>query len=1074
MGRIRSMFRGKNKKTKVTIGLLACLLALSFTIAFAANTVINKPDGTVYVQITEDTIFNIPRGVTSIKAVIIGGGSGGQAGEPGTAGQNGVGAILVSQVYTSQVDAGGSKSTGGAGGRGGVAGSPGKVNIVNIDTSAVSQLNITVGKGGTGGIATSNAEPGANGTEGTASSITVGGTTYSSNDGTVLPTGYFDEQSLQTYASQGRDGYNGGDGGASGWATLYADSFGSAGGNVATYNGGAYSEHSVTSGRYYYSGSTVYYNAIIGHLSAGGGGAAYGADGGAAADKVAGTGANAIPFETPIAYGSGGHGGNGGGGGGGGSPAYFRLIPVNPGSKEADCWINGRSGSAGGLGSNGTNGVQGVVLLTYEPPTLKVSQHPESTSVSVGGNATFRAEDNFGGVGISYQWYKAADAESNGTLISGATSKTYTITNAATTRNNSYYYCSMTDGNTTVRTNGAKLSVYGAPTANPLTTVTYNGTIVGNGEYLKAPFTFSISIPGVAGAGTTVTEYSLDGGATWATYTGGNVQFADDTKTQVTIHTKAYNSGDARLKTQASTTVYLDKVKPSVSINGLPENWTKNDVTITVTASDGGVGLPADAYWFTSSEGWVTTNSHTYSSNYNGIIKVQDKLGNVAEETLNIAYIDKTAPTITTVTGNPGTWQKDPCTVTVTATDGVGSGLHAEAYSFDGGASWQSENYITVTENRDIDIVVRDAVENPSAITTYRVSKIDKTAPQLNVSYLALSDDRNFVVTELIGTDTESGNVEFCFNFDELNPETAVWQSEKIESLAAGTQVTVACKDAAGNIAKQTIRPTEYSVAAGGAAGGGGTGNLPIFTQNVLSCAGYTLGGGDTATKFMRENGTTADYTTYSVGGTSVVGLAVSISAAPTKGGVLSGYAEISGQKFPIYWDPVCSQMDSDIGGTGTIIIDKTKLRASARNTTITVRIDEYEDTTKTRIVNTETIRDSISVDASAPVVSVFYNAATAQVEVTARDAMAGIGTATYTVKDDGGNALVSGADYRTPYTVTQRCRVEAVATDKLGNTTTKLSNMVEPSGGAAGGAPAGETYPSYRTYYFEYYIEGV
>ena len=79
------------------------------------------------------------------------------------------------------------------------------------------------------------------------------------------------------------------------------------------------------------------------------------------------------------------------------------------------------------------------------------------------------------------------------------------------------------------------------------------------------------------------------------------------------------------------------------------------------------------------------------------IDKVKDSLDNIAtSDAINITKIDKTAPKISSVTGNPTEWTKNNVTLTVNASDDL-SGL--AAYSFDNGATWQTENTKTYTEN---------------------------------------------------------------------------------------------------------------------------------------------------------------------------------------------------------------------------------------------------------------------------------------------------------------------------------------------------------------------------------------
>jgi len=114
-------------------------------------------------------------------------------------------------------------------------------------------------------------------------------------------------------------------------------------------------------------------------------------------------------------------------------------------------------------------------------------------------------------------------------------------------------------------------------------------------------------------------------------------------------------------------------------------------------------------------------------------IKVRDNLGNITSQDLVIDKIDKTAPTIESVTGNPNDWTSNDVTLTVNASDGA-SGLAAAAYSFDEGSTWQSENTKTYTENiSNIVIKVRDVAGNIAIYNTIDITKIDKTVPNTPV-----------------------------------------------------------------------------------------------------------------------------------------------------------------------------------------------------------------------------------------------------------------------------------------------------------------------------------------------------
>jgi hypothetical protein len=63
--------------------------------------------------------------------------------------------------------------------------------------------------------------------------------------------------------------------------------------------------------------------------------------------------------------------------------------------------------------------------------------------------------------------------------------------------------------------------------------------------------------------------------------------------------------------------------------------------------------------------------------------------------------------------------------------------LHSEAYSFDGGATWQSGNTKTVSTNGTVQIKVRDKAENDSSTTA--TAKIDTLPPNTFTAYASAS-----------------------------------------------------------------------------------------------------------------------------------------------------------------------------------------------------------------------------------------------------------------------------------------------------------------------------------------------
>lgn len=284
-----------------------------------------------------------PKGAKNGRAVLIGGGTGGQNGTNGKHGEQ------VNQPASSKARA--SKyQLGGDPGKGGQPGTPGKVLQVELDLSSVQSYSYQCGQAGTGAV-----NPGTD----VQSNGNVGGKTtfgdYSSESGSVPESGFTNPLNQTTYAQKGDPGVDGAKGGDGGYFDLNDDNevfiHGLDGENVGEAKGG-------TGGRGLWGGGRVAY------AGGGGAGAAYNKNGGngkSYTDK--GTGGDGASPDKPSKpnYGSAGHGGHGGGG------------PGGTGGWIADGSVDDRPDErtnlgAVGVGSDGGDAGDGCVIVFYSLP----------------------------------------------------------------------------------------------------------------------------------------------------------------------------------------------------------------------------------------------------------------------------------------------------------------------------------------------------------------------------------------------------------------------------------------------------------------------------------------------------------------------------------------------------------------------------------------------------------------------------------------------------------------------------------------------------------------------------------
>ena len=201
------------------------------------------------------------------------------------------------------------------------------------------------------------------------------------------------------------------------------------------------------------------------------------------------------------------------------------------------------------------------------------------------------------------------------------------------------------------------------------------------------------------------------------------------------IHIRAVsNSGIAG--DESVVTVKRDTVTPvlDVSVTGTTGQWTGSPVLFTLSNTAGNIS-PCTYQVKIGSGDWTLISGNTVSVIADTDTSYQFKAVSASgiESSLSAVYavrIDRSSPTITSVSGNPADWTNGDVTLTVHAGDN-GSGV--KEYSFDGGHNWQTSNTNLYTVNQTVSagsIRVRDNVGNETGYSTeIAITKIDKIAP---------------------------------------------------------------------------------------------------------------------------------------------------------------------------------------------------------------------------------------------------------------------------------------------------------------------------------------------------------
>ena len=155
-----------------------------------------------------------------------------------------------------------------------------------------------------------------------------------------------------------------------------------------------------------------------------------------------------------------------------------------------------------------------TALAGYHPTAITFLTQPGNTKVCIGGTATFSVATS--SVPLSYRWEVNTDGTgttwatvSNGSIYSGATGATLTITGATASYNNYFYHCVATDNS------GAYTSSYGVLTVGPL------GQVINAGYAMCSSGSTILTSGDNNGSYTYKWQVSINNGGSWNDVTNG-------------------------------------------------------------------------------------------------------------------------------------------------------------------------------------------------------------------------------------------------------------------------------------------------------------------------------------------------------------------------------------------------------------------------------------------------------------------------------------------------------------------------------------------------------------------------
>lgn len=247
-------------------------------------------------------------------------------------------------------------------------------------------------------------------------------------------------------------------------------------------------------------------------------------------------------------------------------------------------------------------------------------------------------------------------------------------------------------------------------------------------------------------------------------------------------------------------------------------DWTRDGVVVTITdvvdlQPDGseGCGLHEMPYSYDGGVNWTAEKTFLYMENGTHSILVRDALENQSSYEVSFGNVDCFEPTIDAVEYDH-TKNIRETVITIAARDvqpdgSEGIGLHEEAYSFDGGQTWTTENTLPVNKNGSISIVVRDALGNEAHLEEM-ITNIDCTGPEITYKMEPASWTQKNVKVKLKAKDINEdgsdgiGLEELWYSVD----NGATWSNQAKLEYDKNRTITVIARDKNDNRTSKVIK----------------------------------------------------------------------------------------------------------------------------------------------------------------------------------------------------------------------------------------------------------------------------
>jgi hypothetical protein len=437
-----------------------------------------------------------------------------------------------------------------------------------------------------------------------------------------------------------------------------------------------------------------------------------------------------------------------------------------------------RFGSKDSAGNVETTHAQVVKVDTTAPTTaIACNNAPCSGPYSAAVTVSLSATDT-GGSGVANTLYTTDGTDPASSSAAVTYAGPFTVASTTTVR-----FFSKDNAGNVEPTRSQSVQIGTTPdTVAPDTTIACNGATCSAGWYRASPVTVSLTASDAGGSGVATTVYTTDGSepttsSTAITY----VQpFAITASTTVRF-SSTDNAGN--VEASHSQQIQLDAVAPTTTAlcggSACSTGWYRTTpISVTLVATDtGGSGVAATFYTTDGSDPATSSTAAIYPGPLAVAVTTtlryysRDNAGNAEQTRSQPVQIDTVAP-VTSILCNGGPCQTSayggPVSISLSASDGGGSGLAKTVYTTDGTDPTVSPSVrtytgaFTLTQTATVQTFSTDNAGNAEQTRTQPV-QIVSTGP----AYASLVDGRGSLVAHWrLGETSGSTATDFTGNYN--------------------------------------------------------------------------------------------------------------------------------------------------------------------------------------------------------------------------------------------------------------------------------------------------------------------